>query len=120
MQHKRSHIFCSYINASFTLGRYKTEHDSSQEDLGAEEETGPETFLELDTLDLFQPFTSPGPNLEQKVPSELPNLQATESLTPLVCLRYSLMWAGLIGWETCWLGNLKYLCNCGVGFREIV
>ncbi|XP_063584947.1 pikachurin-like [Penaeus indicus] len=63
--------------------RYKTEHESSQEDLGAEEETGPETFLELDTLDLIQPFTSPGPNLEQKVPSELPNLQATESLTPL-------------------------------------
>lgn len=29
-------------------------------------------------------LTSPGPNLEQKVPSALPNLRATQSLTSMV------------------------------------
>ncbi|XP_053647666.1 pikachurin [Cherax quadricarinatus] len=63
--------------------KYKTEREIVLESLGGEEETGPETFLELDLQDTFHPHTSPGPNLEQKVPSEVPNLQATESLTTL-------------------------------------
>ncbi|XP_071533608.1 pikachurin-like isoform X2 [Panulirus ornatus] len=62
--------------------RYKTEREN-MENIGGEEETGPETFLELDAMDALHPQTSPGPNLEQKVPSEVPNLQATESLTSL-------------------------------------
>ncbi|XP_045584489.2 pikachurin, partial [Procambarus clarkii] len=63
--------------------KYKTEHETALESFGGEEETGPETYLELDLQDTFHPHTSPGPNLEQKVPSEVPNLQATESLTSL-------------------------------------
>ncbi|KAG7172240.1 Pikachurin-like, partial [Homarus americanus] len=50
--------------------KYKTERETLLENLGAEEETGPETFLEIDSRDPFHPHTSPGPNLEQKVPSE--------------------------------------------------
>ncbi|XP_066961133.1 pikachurin-like isoform X1 [Macrobrachium rosenbergii] len=65
--------------------RYKTRFfpEHSNNVLGGGEETGPETYLELDSKDLLQPYTSPGPNLEQKVPSEVPNLEATESLNPL-------------------------------------
>ncbi|KAK7086587.1 hypothetical protein SK128_027747 [Halocaridina rubra] len=62
--------------------RYKMKLDPKRDNLIGGEETGPETYLEFDVSDGFQPFTSPGPNLEQKVPSEVPNLQATESLTP--------------------------------------
>ena len=48
------------------------------------EDTGPETFMELSLENDDNHVTSPGPNLEQKVPSAVPDLQATESLAPPV------------------------------------
>ncbi|KAK3856781.1 hypothetical protein Pcinc_036911, partial [Petrolisthes cinctipes] len=77
--------------------RYKTEHMfGGREGGGEEEETGPEAYLELEEeVEMEEEeeeeegggregaHTSPGPNLEQKVPSPLPDLMATQSLTSL-------------------------------------
>ncbi|KAF2366792.1 EGF-like domain [Trinorchestia longiramus] len=60
-------------------------------------------------------FTSPGPNLEQKVPSVQPLLQATESLVPQCALDCGV---GRCGSDTAdQSGSSNLRCQCPLGFK---
>ncbi|CAL4097885.1 unnamed protein product, partial [Meganyctiphanes norvegica] len=98
--------------------RYKSSHGQS-ELLSVEEEMGHESLQELELLPYNPAVTSPGPNLEQKVPSQHPpGLMATQSLHPMCDMQCGLGQChvenpGAAPRCKCPLGTMGHYCHLG-------